>query len=328
MLRLQAVDENDNPIRIDNVTIAPSIPGFLQHNRFMGVTEIVNDSKASIELFPNSNGAHCWIEPSNTKQFLGVKFEIPSIVEAEAVERKIKFLRGKTVRGIVTSLETGDPIENVTVLWRSLELKDEVELAEKGEAVFAKYNCRTNQHGEFEFAVPDQDGFIGVAGPVKGSVCISSWTGSLGRDVKLPFMDDLRNEFTIQLRKEELDTMDAIEFKLRSNSSIFIHVVDVDGAPARNCVVTTSGASRPVTAATDQNGNARIENWYGDANKVATLRYLNEVKDSDPKDPVPKGRDEQMLRTTLAYVAKPTKIVAFTSGWIWARASGFASSGS
>ena len=279
VLKLSAThSDTGNPAAIAKVSFQPNSAdaSMARSAPMFRVAEEFDNSSVTASMIAYKNGSIVLIEPKDNENYLGVRIELPANGQEEIIEKEIEFPRGKSLNGIVTSLETGKPIPGVQLRWRSDESKEWDQVGN-----FPNPKLETDQNGEFVVAVPDNDGILGITGDVPGHRSVGNWNQQANY---LKYAPTLLKKFTRELKQGKLDDHGAIHFELLPSFQIEVKVVDEKGQPVNNCIVSghrpmtyTMGAhypSKKFSATTDESGLTTLQHCYQDAYSLAVAQFL------------------------------------------------------
>jgi hypothetical protein len=318
-LEISATDESSNPALIARISTNPSSEFASQLYFFR--SEEFSKAHAVLSVWPQPKGSIAFIEPVESETLLGVRIELPPNNDTDVIEREIEFPRGKTIRGIVTSQETGEPIEGVGIRWTNRKKPGQYVAG----VLFPRWDVKTDRQGKFTFAVPDVDGTIQVTGPVTGFQTIPENLNVKLRNSKSKqnFPTGTFDNLLHELNEGELGDLGLIEFQLAPSIGLDVSVIDEKGEPVPNGVLVmvkkthigfrfdgqgySSGYStQPTTVTTDEEGVARVDNAYDDAYALAEANSKARLPKEKQKTP----NDYRFYMNTEAY---PYSIQAFSA---------------
>lgn len=289
VLKINATDDDGNPAPIQRVSIHP-INRVVNAFDFRRI-ETVGRTPAIVSRAAQPTESRVFVEPVDDRNLLGVTFTLPPTEADDLVERDIVFPPGKPIHGQVIDRQTGKPISGVRIHWA----RTKPDAPPPKDAPFPAFEIKTDRHGKFALAVPDEDGVIGISGDVDGYCSMPCKVNE--RDRYEAFAKNVFDQLTFDLRKGQLDDLESIEFRLQPSYGLDVQAVDRSGQAVPDCVVAWSRATRVTlnhheggvstshgrqafTKTTDKHGNVEVVEFYNDEFLLSAARYAQ--GDPDP----------------------------------------------
>lgn len=277
--------------------------------------DVKANQKIEFSMDTDSHSYAIWVEPEGTNR-LGVRFEVAKGAIEKLLERTVSFPVGAQLKGQLLNEQTAEPIEGGTICWF-----DSDQRCVASDGTFPLLNVGADKQGNFEIAVPREDGVIGVVGGIKGFQSLKNF--SLMKFAK----ESVRTRFMQSISEASLADGLSVEFRLEPSLTAKIKVLRPDGLPAGQAVVSgnavqirPTGPSRlaafpeTITLEADDDGNVLLSDWYSSAIHVASARG-ELASEKEIGIGFSQGKQHPFVDARLAKY--PTRFESFSSDGLW-----------